>query len=386
MLFNPLTNFYCSQKFTWLSVDLEKKLTQSCCQAELSKIDLTWLKNNPGKLFNTPLLLKERQTMLDNEPVASCENACWRPERNNIVSRRLVEQSYKKTHLNLESTPEILTITVGSTCNLTCSYCCKTYSSAWSQDIIKNGAYLDHDRYKMHKQDRILLKLSQKEIADSGNFTFLLDEISKFTNTPLVRITGGEPFLYNSLLSLLTKLENCKNITIHTGLGVNHDRFCRQLDKIQHIKNLELSVSAENINKFYEFNRHGNSFENFKINLTEIKSRNIKLAFNSVVSNLTIFGLSEFVDEFDSNPIHYSPCYDPDFLAVNVLDSTSIDQLAIKIDQSRIPIKDDIIKSLYSPNTRIQQKNLSIYLSEFVRRRKLDLTIFPASMLQWLSI
>ena len=386
MLFNPLTNFYCSQKFTWLSVDLEKKLTQSCCQAELSKIDLTWLKNNPGKLFNTPLLLKERQTMLDNEPVASCENACWRPERNNIVSRRLVEQSYKKTHLNLESTPEILTITVGSTCNLTCSYCCKTYSSAWSQDIIKNGAYLDHDRFKMHKQDRILLKLSQKEIADSGNFTFLLDEISKFTNTPLVRITGGEPFLYNSLLSLLTKLENCKNITIHTGLGVNHDRFCRQLDKIQHIKNLELSVSAENINKFYEFNRHGNSFENFKINLTEIKSRNIKLAFNSVVSNLTIFGLSEFVDEFDSNPIHYSPCYDPDFLAVNVLDSTSIDQLAIKIDQSRIPIKDDIIKSLYSPNTQIQQENLSIYLVEFARRRNLDLAIFPKSMLQWLSI
>jgi hypothetical protein len=80
------------------------------------------------------------------------------------------------------------------------------------------------------------------------------------------------------------------------------------------------------------------------------------------------------------------PCYDPDFLAVNVLDSNSVDQLAIKIDQSRIPIKDDIIKSLYSPNSRIQQENLSTYLSEFARRRNLDLAIFPKSMLQWLSI
>jgi organic radical activating enzyme len=386
MSFDPLNNFYCSQKFTWLSVDLEKKLTQSCCQAELSNIDLTWLKHNSGKLFNTPLLLKERQEMLDNKPAASCENACWSPERNNVISRRIIDHSYEKTHLNLESTPEILTITFGSTCNLTCSYCCKTYSSAWGQDIIKNGAYLDHDRFKMHEQDRILLKLSQKEIAESGNFTFLLDEVSKFVDTPLIRITGGEPFLYNSLLSLLTKLENCKNITIHTGLGVNHDRFCRQLDKIQHIKNLTITVSAENIDKFYEFNRYGNSFENFKNNLNEIKSRNIKLAFSSVVSNLTIFGLPDFVDEFDSDPIHYLPCYDPDFLAVNVLDLASADQLLKRIDQSRIPIKDELIKSLQSPPTPDQKKNLSTYLSEFARRRNLELTIFPASMLQWLNI
>ena len=386
MAFDPLTNFYCSEKFTWLSVDLEKKLTQSCCQADLSKIDLTWLKNNPGKLFNTPLLLEERQAMLDNKPVSSCENACWRPERNNIVSRRLVEQSYKPTHLNIEATPEILNITFGSNCNLTCSYCCKTYSSSWGQDIIKNGAYLENDRFKMHDQDRILLKLSQKEIAGSSNFAFLLDEVSKFTDVPSVRITGGEPFLYNGLLELLTKLSNCKQVIVHTGLGVNYDRFCRQLDKIQQTTNLEISVSAENIDKFYEFNRYGNSFENFKKNLTEIKSRNIKVSFNSVISNLTIFGLVDFVNEFDSDPIHYSPCYDPDFLAVNVLDSNSVDQLAKQIDQSRIPIKDELVKSLYSPGTKEQQENLSVFLSEFARRRNLDLAIFPTSMLQWLSI
>jgi molybdenum cofactor biosynthesis enzyme MoaA len=379
-------SYYCSQKFTWLSVDLEKKLTQSCCQADLTKIDVTWLKQNPGRLFNTPLLLQERQSMLDNQPVASCENACWSPERNNVISRRIIDQSYKKTHLTVESTPEILNIAFGSTCNLTCSYCCKTYSSAWGQDLTKNGAYLDDDRFKMNDQDRILLKLSQSEISESGNFTFLLDEVSKFIDTPLIRISGGEPFLYNGLSSLLTKLENCKNVTIHTGLGVNQDRFCRQLDKIQHIENLTLSVSAENIDKFYEFNRYGNSYENFKNNLNEIKSRNIKLSFNSVVSNLTVFGLPDFVDEFNDYTIHYSPCYDPDFLAVNVLDSDSIDQLAKRIDQSQIAIKDQLIESLYSAATREQQENLSVYLKEFARRRNLDLAIFPRSMLQWLSI
>lgn len=380
------TDYYCSQKFTWLSVDLEKQITQSCCQAQISKIDLTWLKQHPGKLFNTPLLLKERQEMLDNQPVASCENACWIPEKNNRISRRIIDQSYKQTHLNLESTPETLAITLGSNCNLTCSYCCKFHSSTWLQDIIKNGPYLEQDRFSVTNQDRILLKISQREMADSDNFNILLDELTQFTNVPIVRIGGGEPFLYNNLPTLLAGMTECKDITINTGLGVDHNRFCRQLDKIQHLKNLELIVSAENINKFYEFNRYGNSYENFIRNVNAIKSRNIKLSFNSVLSNLTIFGLPEFVEEFNSSPIHYSPCYDPDFLAPNVLDSTSIDQLAKKIDQSQILIKDEIIQSLYSPNTRIQQENLSIYLAEFARRRNLDLAIFPASMLQWLSI
>lgn len=381
-----MDKFYCSEKFTWLSVDLEKKLTQSCCEADLSTVDLTWLKNNPGKLFNTPLLLKERQLMLDNQPVPSCEKACWQPERNSMISRRLAKQSYKKTHLEVEATPEILNITFGSTCNLTCSYCCKIYSSAWRQDIVKNGPYLDNDRFNINQQDQILLKLSQKEISDSSSFTFLLDEAINLSNDLEIHITGGEPFLYNSLLPLLAQLENCKHIKIHTGLGVNYDRFCRQLDKIQHVNNLELSVSAENINKLYEFNRYGNSYENFQNNLNEIKSRNIELTFTSVVSNLTIFGLSEFVDEFSDYPIHYSYCRDPDFLEVNVLDSTSIDQLANQIDQSQILIKNELIKSLYSPNTRIQQENLSTYLFEFAQRRNLDLAIFPKSMLQWLSI
>jgi hypothetical protein len=155
-------DFYCSEKFTWLSVDLEKRQHFSCCAALPTKIDLTWLKDNPGQLFNTAHLQQERQQMLDNIPVPSCEGPCWKPERDNLVSRRDILQSYVKTHTNITvKSPEQFHIMLGSTCNLTCSYCCKQYSSAWLKDIADNGPYMDRDRFTLNKLDSILTKISQ---------------------------------------------------------------------------------------------------------------------------------------------------------------------------------------------------------------------------------
>lgn len=379
------TDFYCSQKWTWLGVDLEKKSSQSCCTAEPSRLDINWLKQNPGQLFNTPLLQQERQLMLNNQPVPSCEASCWRPERNGVASRRLIEQSFKKTHSGLTSSPTVLNVIFGSTCNLTCSYCCKQYSSAWLNDIDKNGGYLDQERFIINNYDKVLLQISQPELSNSQNFELLLTEAKQFEHVNQMRISGGEPFLYNSLPALLDGV-TADEIVINSGLGVNPDRFIRQLDKIKHIDNLEITVSAENIDQFYEFNRYGNSYKNFLQNLDSIVERNIRVTFNSVISNLTVFGIVDFVNRFAEHPIHYSFCSDPDFLAPNVLDNDSVEKLVESIGQSELPIKEKLISSLYQPNTREQQENLSKYLKEFARRRGLDLAIFPRSMLQWLSI
>jgi hypothetical protein len=83
-----MSNYFCSEKFTWLSVDLEKKTNRSCCAAQPHNIDLKWLTTNPGHLFNTPELINERKMMLDNQPVATCEDVCWRTESRGMVSRR----------------------------------------------------------------------------------------------------------------------------------------------------------------------------------------------------------------------------------------------------------------------------------------------------------
>jgi hypothetical protein len=83
--------------------------------------------------------------------------------------------------------------------------------------------------------------------------------------------------------------------------------------------------------------------------------------------------------------INYDFCYDPDYLGINVLDNNSKEQLIKSIEASFIPIKDTIIQSISVESTTEQQKNCSIFVKEFARRRNLDLEIFPKSMLEWLN-
>jgi len=377
-------NFYCSQKFTWLTVDLERRSTYSCCMGTPSKIDLTWLKNNPGKIFNTPLLLQERQDMLDNIPVSSCEAACWKPEAKGLPSRRVLSGTNARTHTILESQPEKLNIILGSTCNLTCSYCDKQYSSSWLRDI-SNGTYLDTPKFTLTPLDRVMLKVSQKEHQQTDGFATVLNEVKTFTNVKNICITGGEPFLYNSFPELLNNLTGSEEIMFYTGLGVDHSRLKTQLSKINNHDNLTVVVSAENIDKFYEFNRYGNTYENFTKNLNLLIEQGFKIIFGVVLSNLTIHGLVDFVNAHGDS-IDYTFCNDPTYLQINVLDSDTVDQLAKQISASDIAIKDEIIKALYVPNTRKQQENCATFLKEFARRRNLNLDIFPESMLQWLGI
>ena len=380
-------NFYCSQKFTWLGVDLEKKITYSCCEAAPEKINMTWLKQNPGKLFNTPRILQERQSMLQNQPVDSCHTVCWHPESLNLPSRRVEMNTTERTHLNVEVTsPETLNIILGRTCNLTCSYCCKQYSSAWLKDIVDSGPYLDHNRFIVTQQDTVISKLSQAELQNSSGFLQLFDELTKFKNLKLIYITGGEPFLYNGFPELINNITQADNICFYTGLGVNTTRLQSQLDKIKNKSNLLIFVSAENCNQLYEFNRYGITYSKFLDNLNCLLDNGFKVEFAVTLTNLTMGGLAEFHQKFKNTPMVYNFCSDPDFLAVNVLDPDSKMHLIDSIEASNISIKHKLIDRITQPCSDLQKQNLSTYLKEFSDRRKLKLDIFPKSMLQWLNL
>jgi wyosine [tRNA(Phe)-imidazoG37] synthetase (radical SAM superfamily) len=380
-------NFYCSQKFTWLSVDLEKKLLQSCCAAVPEKIDVTWLKQNPGQIFNTPLLLTERQQMLKNEPVSSCYQACWKSEAENLPSRRLLMGSAERTHTEIiVNGPETLNINLGRTCNLTCSYCCKHFSSAWLRDVDEHGPYLDNPRFILTPQEKLLSRLSQAEIQDSDGYQLITSEINKFKNIKEITISGGEPFLYNKLPELINGMTDVDKVYLTTGLGVNNKRFQKIVKKITNKANLLVTASAENCDKFYEFNRYGNSWATFTDNLNCLTDNGFQTGFTLVISNLTVFGLVEFLTRFKDSHKFYIYCNDPGFLKVNVLDPDTKKMIVDLIGNSDISIKQELISAIDQPCTEQQRQDLSVYLKEFTLRRNLELDIFPKTMLQWLNL
>jgi organic radical activating enzyme len=385
-----IRDYYCSRKFTEMSIDIEHRAVNSCCSAMPKVIDFADLTKN-GLLNNSHIKI-DRERMLRNERVESCENFCWAVEDKNIPSSRIIHRANNKTYLDSHVEKiQSLNIILGSRCTLTCSYCNKNYSRAWAMDIEKNGNYsinTKSDAYTYTKKDLIIKKLSQEKLYSGANFENLYHELEKLKDSVTeLQITGGEPFLYDRLLDIVSLFACHTDIVILTGSGVPADKFSRVIDQLKGYSNVTIGFSSENLYKYYEFNRHGNTFENFLKIYGIVKQSGLKYKFFSVLSNLTIFGFIDFVNFVDAD-ISQTFCNDPSFLRIGVLDERSRNNL-IELYDKQNNSKFSTILEILNKDIKVSQLdkiNLSVYIKEFATRRNLDLDIFPSSFISWLNV
>ena len=297
---------------------------------------------------------------------------------------------YQQTGLRFKSNPEIIDLTIGADCNLTCSYCCKEYSTAWRRDVVINGDYANDVRYQATNKDRLLLKISQPELKYSTHYQALLKEIE--LAAPALKtlvITGGEPLLDNFLFDTLAnlKMSDQSVIEIYTGLGVGSSRFANIVQKLKQIPNLQIIVSAENTEKFAEFNRYGIQWQEFMNKINLLKQNNIKIKFHATLTNLTIFGFVQFYKQFKDEEIKLTFAYQPDMMAVYVLDYHSKQQLMQDLTLLPEHFSTPLSKSITPDPSEIQRNNIGNFLKEFVNRRKdLNLNIFPNKFLTWAGL
>jgi molybdenum cofactor biosynthesis enzyme MoaA len=389
-----MRDYYCNQKFNWLKIDAEKKTTYSCCEAAPDSIDSLWLEKNPGMIFNTIKLQQERQNMLDNKRIKSCENACWISEDNKLSSRRLEMKGNERTNSQIISQPTTLDITISGECNLTCSYCCKEFSSAWRNDIFKNGNYsqltdIDKNRYKISNHDLALRKSSQKNRIKLKQFELIEKEIELMSpHLKQVLITGGEPFLNYNLINILKKLKNIPQIIIFTGLGINKIKLKNILEKICNYKNITLSISAESTQENYEFNRFGNTWQNFLECIEIIKDTKIAYKFSTTYSNLTVLDYVKF-NTLYTHDKSINLVHEPEFMSVWVLDDITKKELISQIHTSTLSNTHNskiIIDLLSKDPSEIDRKNLEYFVKEFCKRRNIKPNFMPASLKKWLNL
>lgn len=371
---------YCNQKFWWLNVDVARKQQYSCCAATPADIDIPWLAKNPGKLFNTPLLHAERQAMLDNQHVASCQDNCYGPESQGLISRRQLEQGNKKTHTDISAEPSLVNIVLGSTCNLTCVYCCKQYSSAWLQDIKDHGTYFDTDRFRIYPNDRFRKHF---QIQSHPDYKLLIDELAKLP-ADIVHISGGEPFLYANLYDLVCACK-AKTIKINTGLGVDSKRFKQQLEQLRALTNVEILISGETLHDLYELVRFGNTWHRFATNLDLVQQLGFKHTMVNVISNLTVLGMVDYYRKYQQSQFYFLLCNDPDFLSVNVLDDESKTKVVAALELTDHPAKKTILDNIGRPATATQRQDFSRYIREFASRRNISLDVLPKSLRHWIQ-
>lgn len=386
-------DYYCSLKFKFLKIDLESLTTYNCHAAAPHDIDFDFLKSNPGQLFNTNVNVAERQQMLINQRNASCEQNCWSAEDRGAQSPRLTQGGYNRTHSNPVTSPEILDLTIGGDCNLTCSYCCKEFSNAWRRDILNNGDYqfsLEPDnRYIGNAKDQKLVMLKQSQLKSSPQYLVLMEEIKRLApSLKKIIITGGEPFLDNfvedTILSL--PLSSTASIQIYTGLGVSWTRFVKVLDRLKTLPNFRLIISAENTGQFLEFNRYGIKAQDFMRKVDHIKRSGINFVFHPTLTNLTVFGFVDFYTQYKDWIDHLSFAYQPRMMAVNVLDSRSKAALIKQCDALPERFRNQLVTSISAPADDIDRQNLGEFFNHYVGRRPdLNQNIYPKDFLNWMT-
>jgi len=387
-------SYYCSQKFRYLKIDLEAMTTLNCHAAATHSVDFEWLAANPGQLFNNERSVSERKMMLLNQRNSSCEQNCWPAEDRGAISPRIYSNGVEKTHTQVNTQPETIDLTIGTNCNLTCSYCCKEYSSAWRKDIADNGSYDIEDnqsRYNITPKDRVLSKLSQSEIKSSKKYNILLEEIKLAAPTlQTLTITGGEPLLDNHLLSTIKDLDlsAVAVVEIYTGLGVSMSRFIKIVEKLKLIPNLTLKVSAESTGANLEFNRYGNKWNEVIEKLKILKDNGIYVRLCSTLSNLTLMGFADFYQTFSKDyKISVTFVNHPSMMAVHVLDDETKLQIKKSLENFPDSITAPILTSMQSTPTEKEVYQLKQFLTQFIQRRpQLNINIYPKSFVNWIGI
>jgi organic radical activating enzyme len=387
-------DFYCSNKFTFLKIDLEKGTTYNCHAARPQTVDFKWLEKNPGNLFNTDTNCHEREQMLAGQRNSSCEQNCYPAEDRGEVSTRMIESTSDRRYVKIHTQPSMLDITLFSDCNLSCSYCCKEYSTSWRRDLETHGAYQlldfpDQDRYSINVKDLLTQKFSQKEKHQLAHVQTLVGEIEHMKNSlDKMIITGGEPLLNNHLIDVIHSGQEVANIYLFSGLGVGLDRFSRLLEQIKQYPNLTMFVSSENTGALFEFNRFGSTWKDFCQRVEMIMEAGIKMQFRASLSNLTVPGFADFLDYAGSTHVETTFVHHPRFMGIGNLDSKSKDVISESLQRHQNNSQVTRVLDSLQANGHTEQDRIWLrdWLQQFSQRKKVGLDCFTPHFLKWLQL
>jgi len=380
-------DYYCSTKFTELQVHVQGRLLYNCCKAYPERVNLEWLEANPGKLFHTDTMIKDRKLMLENKSCVSCHFGCYKYEEQGLISSR-IKLKTNKFISDPKAPLKNLIIALSTDCNLTCAYCSPEWSSSWQKDIEKNGNYeLTDFKIKNDNFAKLWSKIKQKSRStESKFFHLLLKEISLAKDLEVISMMGGEPLLHNQLEMFLEQIED-KKITITTGLGVSLSRLSRLLKKMKG-KKIGFFVSGETTGSFFEFLRYGASWEDFLTKVKMISDYGFKIGFISTISNISLFDFTNFYNTFhNSYNIWINSMHEKPFLMPHVIDDKSKDDF-IKTSKKYENTKtfQNILKSLNVDVNEIDRINLGNYVKQFSSRRSIDISFLPEHFRKWCNL
>jgi len=260
---------------------------------------------------------QESQQLLAGVELPGCK-FCWKAEHAGL-------QSYRQ---QAKPQPEQVEIFINNACNQMCSYCSPKFSSTWEDSIATHGNF-------KKISDTAIQNLSIPKF--NSNNEHWIEQLTEYLGRgPVVlKLLGGEPLMQKRNLEQLLKLNshNILQLAIVTNLNPPDNKFLKWVLDFFPSNKLKFNISLDAIPSYNAVPRAGFDSIKFEQNLQLLKQHNVSFEFQSVVSVLSVFGISAFQDwllqnkyqtafSCINNPDCLDPAYLPDWVKQKILTKT----------------------------------------------------------------
>ena len=310
----------CLAKWKQVSLHLTTGQTNSCYHPPLHPIPKELLADNPSALHNTPYKKEQRKIMLKQERPKEC-SYCWNQEDLGNLSDRHYRSgepwAAKDFETIVNSTgdedaiPSYVEVNFNHACNLRCSYCSPQFSSSWSDEVARHGAYPTtpphNDPSHFQGNRRPIPAREDNPYVDAfwNWWPTLYPELEHF------RMTGGEPLMdkntYRVFDYVLANPSPKLHLDVTSNFSVEPALFEKYLDYVKklttneprHVEHFMQYVSLDSVFAKAEYARDGLNFERLWENvnrfLNEVPNRS-SLTFIVTMNTLNVTGFQDIIN------------------------------------------------------------------------------------------
>lgn len=288
--------------FPWLGAAVRPDGTIIPCCKFIHNRDFGNVNDADPRQSNSWNLLKEK--MLAGDVVSNCQ-ACYKDERNGLVSLRQESLAHFKPADTQVKKLKQLEVSFNNVCNLACVMCSEEYSTKWQSEKIKHRNF------------------NAKGVTEH-EFDYLSWDLSEVES---LKIIGGEPLLsQNKFIELLARFDLSKlNVMIATNNTVLPNAVLKKM--FEQCRKVSYKVSLDGIGPVNDWIRWPSKFSDIENNINTLEewwgdSPNIDLQFHTVIGIYNILHLKDIVDYSLSRPkwkMDWSWLSVPSWQAINVL-------------------------------------------------------------------
>lgn len=269
-----MTSWYCPLPFKHAYIDSTG--IAACCQTPRFQVSL-------DEWATHPHLVKLQQDLLAGTKPESC-NSCIQQEQQYGTSLRTDSNRDYNNQIFDQHQIDFVDFRSINICNFKCRSCNPVFSHGIGQEI-KN--YPELKRFFGQPP------ASKTVTVTDVNIDWIMRNLGSLKR---IMFTGGEPTVIPGVRDLIKLIkEEYKDIAILiTSNASFQDDFWFEIT--EQLPNLHWTVSIDAVGPAAEIVRHGSDWELIERNVSWLAKHASSLDINSVVSNLTVFGLKPLLE------------------------------------------------------------------------------------------